>query len=653
MAMEKSPHERSTFRPRIGGRGGEVAFQRAPRFCQSVLARAHRRFVRTAGLGPARPPRKRGTRGVDDVLRPRMDARRCVVKALIVKTGPRGMKAARLHLAYIERDGVERDGSEGRLYGADETSNRSSLADVIPGEHHQFRFIVSPEDEVDLTAFTRDLMGRVENDLGVRLRWGAVNHYNTDNPHAHVVVRGVDRAGREVWIDRAYITERMRWQAQHILTEQLGPRPEHVIERQLDSEIGQERLTSIDRKLAVALAPDQTTDVARLAANRSDAERRRLVGRLQKLETLQLATRTRGGAWTLSPEWQAALRELGERGDVIKRIHRAMGSDGDPARYEVVDASVDRPAIEGVVRRKGLHDELRGDAYAVIETSLGKAAYVRLDAASAEPLVEGSIVRVSVEPQKWSKSIDRVLDRVARENGGVYDAQAHLEALRRRPVVVASRTVPAEDVVAANTRRLVRLERYHLVTRIDEGRWRVPAGLVRALEARDVSHPRRLVRAQNIAPALRRQVTLRAPCWLDAQGPETPRAPYGLGATLSRAMKERSEFLAGLGIPTEPREQRMRALERIERFDVCRRLAAEHGATALPEPLPGMRGRLLACGQTAAGISLVCVVDHMNRRVAVLPLPPDGRGLVGGTVTIGRDAKGRLLLRPEQIGRGM
>jgi hypothetical protein len=133
----------------------------------------------------------------------------------------------------------------------------------------------------------------------------------------------------------------------------------------------------------------------------------------------------------------------------------------------------------------------------------------------------------------------------------------------------------------------------------------------------------------------------------------TPRAPYGLGATLGRAMKERFEFLAGLGIPREPREQRLRVLERIERFDVCRRLAAEHGATALPEPLPGMRGRLLACGQTAAGVSLVCVVDQINRRVAVLPLPHDGRGLVGGTVTIGRDAKGRLLLRPEQIGRGM
>ena len=651
--MDKSSHERGTLRPRIGGRGGEVAFQRAPRFCQSVLIRAHRRFVRVAGLAPARPARKTGTRGVDDVLRPRANARRCVVKALIVKTGPRGVKAARLHLAYIERDGVERDGSEGRLYGAGEEVDRSSLEDVIPGERHQFRFIVSPEDDIDLTTFTRELVRRVEDDLGVRLHWGAVNHYNTDNPHAHVVVRGVDQAGREVWIDRAYITERMRWQAQHLLTEELGPRPEHVIEQQLDREIGQERLTSVDRKLAAVLAPDQTTDVARIAAKTGDSERRRLVGRLQKLETLQLAVRTTRGSWQLSPEWQTALRELGERGDIIKRIHRAMGPDGDPARYEVVDASMDRAPIEGVVRRKGLHDELRGDAYAVVETPRGKAAYVRLDATTAETLVEGSVVRITVEPQKWSKPTDRVLDRVARENGGVYDAKAHLEALRRRPIVIAGRTIVAEEVVAANVRRLTRLERYHLVTRIEEGRWRVPADLVGSLEARDASHPRRLVRAQSLAPSLQRQVTLRASCWLDAQDAEVPRAPFGLGAALGRAIQERERFLAELGIPWEPREQRKHALERLERFEVCRKVAAEHGATALPEPAPGMRGRMLACGESAAGVPLVCVVDQATRRVAVLPLPPDARALVGRPVTLGRDPTGRVVIRPDGLGRGL
>jgi hypothetical protein len=33
-------------------------------------------------------------------------------------------------------------------------------------------------------------------------RQAGVNHYDTAHPHAHLVVRGVDREGREVRLDR-------------------------------------------------------------------------------------------------------------------------------------------------------------------------------------------------------------------------------------------------------------------------------------------------------------------------------------------------------------------------------------------------------------------------------------------------------------------
>lgn len=636
----------------MGGRGGEIAYQRAPRFCRSVLVRAQLRFTRVAGLSGARP-RKHGMRGVADVLRPKTGARRCIVKARIVGMNPSGVKAARLHLAYVERDGVERDGSEGRLYGAGASVDRATLADAIPGERHQFRFIVSPEDDIDLTTFTRELVRRVEQDLGARLHWGAVNHYNTDNPHVHLVVRGVDQDGRQVWIDRAYISERMRWRAQHLLTDELGPRPEHEIERQLDREIGQERFTSIDRKLASVLGPDQTATIARIGRAADNRGRRRLVARLQTLEVLQLAARTSAGAWRLDVNWQNALRELGERSDIIKRLHRAMGKAARPEHYEVVDASTDRAAIEGVVKAKGLHDELRGDVYAIVETPRGQAAYVPLDAASAVSVAEGAIVRVAVERQTWSKPMDRVLAQVARENGGIYDAKTHLQALQRRPQVIGGKITPAEEVVAANIRRLTRLERHQLVVRLADGRWRVPADLVQMLRASDVSHPRRLVRARHLAPSLRRQVTLRAPCWLDTQDLAAPRAPYGFGVELGVAINARARVLATLGVPLAPPESRARALGRLERFDVARKLGTEYGLTPLPAPLPGMRGTLLACGQSAAGAPLVCVLDQSRRQLAVMPMPADARALVGRVVTIRRDTAGRLLIQPDALGKGL
>jgi len=590
---------------------------------------------------------------VDDVLRPGADARRCIVKARIVRNTARGMRAARLHLAYIERDGVERDGSAGRLYGRGEEIDRAMLCDASPGERHQFRFIVSPEDEIDLTTFTRQLMRRMEDDLGMRLQWGAVNHYNTDNPHAHVVVRGLSEAGREVWIDRAYISERMRWQAQHILTQELGPRPEHVIERQLDREVGLERVTSLDRRLAATLDRDGTTDLARIGRERDERARRRLVGRLQTLETLELARRTGPASWQLDADWQLALRQLAERREIAERVDRVMGRSVDRTRCEVLDGGMDREPFEGVVRRKGLHNELGGEGYAIIETPRGNAAYVRLDLATAESLTEGAVARVSVERQRWAKAIDRVLEQVARENGGVYDAKAHLRDLQRGPIVIEGRTVPAEEILAANARRLARLERHRLVMRIYEHRWRVPADLVKQLEARDISHPRRLVRARAVAPSLERQVTVRGPCWLDMQDPTIPRAPYGLGATLGAAMKERDRFLDGLGIAREPRERRLRALERLQQMDVARDLARQHGVALMPEPVPGLRGRLLALEERAPGAPLAYVLDKANRRMALVPMPANGRELVGRAVTLGRDREGRLLIRPDGLERGL
>jgi type IV secretory pathway VirD2 relaxase len=651
--MEKPLVDVPRLRPRIGGGGGEIAYQRAPRFCQSVLIRAQRRFARVSGLGPPRPPRKLGTRGVADVLHPRANARRCVVKAHIAKLTGRGMAAARAHLAYIERDGVERDGSAGQLYGAGKAIDPAVLTEAIEDERHQFRFIVSPEDEVDLTAFTRDLMYQVERDLALKLQWGAVNHYDTDNPHVHLVVRGVDQDGRQVWIDRAYITERMRWQAQHLLTNELGPRPEHEIERQLDREVNLERLTSVDRRLAAALGPDQTTAVARLAQAAGDRERRRLVGRLQVLETMRLAERTAAGAWRLDANWEDALRELGERNDIIKRVHRAMGDGAPLAGHQVIDGSVERAPIEGVVRRKGLHDELRGDIYAVVETPAGRAAYARLDPVSSEKIAEGAIVKVAVEKQTWAKPMDRAIEQIARDNGGVYDPRAHFHALQRRPVVINGRAVSPEETVAANVRRLARLERHKLAERVDEERWRVPSDLVRSLEARDVTHPRRLVRAETVAPPLAQQVALRAPCWLDRQDPAAARASHGHGAEVRAALAARAGFLAALGVPGEPREQRIRALERLEQVDISRRLAAQHGVTLMPAPVRGMRGELVPAGQTAAGVPLVGILDGPNRRLAVTPAPPDAAALLGRRVTVGRDAAGALAIRREGRGREM
>jgi hypothetical protein len=139
-------------------------------------------------------------------------ARRVVVKAHVARLGGRGARAAVLHLRYIERDGVEKDGSKGVLYDASGPVLAEALESPRAGEKHQFRIIVSPEDaaELDLTLYVRRLMAQVEQDLGRKVEWAAVNHYNTEHSHAHLVIRGVDREGRELRLERSYISNGLR-----------------------------------------------------------------------------------------------------------------------------------------------------------------------------------------------------------------------------------------------------------------------------------------------------------------------------------------------------------------------------------------------------------------------------------------------------------
>ncbi len=58
-----------------------------------------------------------------------------------------------------------------------------------------------------LRTYTRHLMGRMEADLGTGLDWVAVNHWNTDNPHTHIVVRGRDDTGKDLIIAGDYIAD--------------------------------------------------------------------------------------------------------------------------------------------------------------------------------------------------------------------------------------------------------------------------------------------------------------------------------------------------------------------------------------------------------------------------------------------------------------
>src|SRR5207253_6215082 len=180
-------------------------------------------------------------------------SRRVVVKARVVRHRVNRAPLS-AHLSYLRREGVTKDGATGRMFDAerDDTDHRAFAARCESDRHH-FRFIVSPDDATelsDLKTFTRDLMAQAQRDLGTRLDWVAVDHWNTGHPHVHVIIRGRADDGKDLVISRDYIREGMRARAEGLVARELGPRSEQEIRRSLEGEIEAERWTRLDQALA-------------------------------------------------------------------------------------------------------------------------------------------------------------------------------------------------------------------------------------------------------------------------------------------------------------------------------------------------------------------------------------------------------------------
>jgi type IV secretory pathway VirD2 relaxase len=482
-------------RPRIRGRSAR-GDQAVPRFRSALLSR----LLKDSPPPPARAQPHSPTASTGRALQ--ADTRRCVVKGRYVPTDTYDQDAARLHLKYLERDGVERDGSPGKLFGQDAGFARDTFGEPIPGEQRQFRFIVSPEDgnELYLRDYTDRLMRRMEKALGRKLRWAAVCHYNTDNPHVRVVVRGVDRRGTEVRIDRGYISEGLRIRGQDLATLELGPRTEFEIKRELTHEVAQERLTTVDRRLAELVSPQGTIEMPAIAEARR-LSRPHALARLDTLEQLRRVERISPTSWRVADDWQETLQQLGQRGDIIKRMHHAL--QGRASSYRVFEQRAGA-TVEGVIKQKGLHDELAGDPHVIVQTARMEAVYARVDQATSATLKEGTAIRFACEMQPWIKGTDHVIQKEAAKNRGIYDPTAHPRKLGDMPIAIGGRWVFPEAVIEVNQRRLERLARYNLLAKLPDGTWRVPPNLVDLLRSREQTHPQFRVQVEQIGLQLER-----------------------------------------------------------------------------------------------------------------------------------------------------
>ena len=380
-------------------RPGKPRSTRAPRaktFISQVL-RAAKQASNAPGSATGSGPRRGGSsasrstfgRGRNVITRNRLlgSRRRVVAKARIARHKGRAFRSAPIsaHLSYLKREGVSRDGEKGVMFDAEnDRADDLGFADRCQDDRHHFRFIISPEDAgdmEDLRAFTRDLARQMEADLGTRLDWIAVDHWNTDNPHVHLIVRGVDETGADLVISRDYISHGLRGRAEELVDAELGPKPEHEIRSSLAREVDAERWTRLDREIARQANELGFVDLRPEAKGPDDPEiRRLLVARMRHLEKMGLAVDAGVNEWFVEPGAERTLRDLGQRGDIIKTMHQAFAGRGEERAVTdfAIDAARDGPPIIGRLVDKGLHDELSGEAYAVIDGTDGRAHHVRL-----------------------------------------------------------------------------------------------------------------------------------------------------------------------------------------------------------------------------------------------------------------------------------
>ncbi|MGH8159785.1 MAG: DUF3363 domain-containing protein [Rhodanobacter sp.] len=558
------------------------------------------------------------------------NARRVTIKTRLVNLAKAGTRSTATHLRYIEREGVDRLGGPGHAYGpTTDTVDTAASEEHGREDRHQFRLIVSPEDAEqldDLRTYTRHLMARMEADLGTRLEWVAVDHWNTDNPHTHVILRGKDDTGKDLIISRDYIAEGMRRRAAELATEWLGPRTELEMQRAMQREVKQERWTGLDRTLQREAVDGQVRPET-LAEPRLQRQRQMLIGRLQHLQRMGLATeQQQPGAWAFHAEAEPTLRAMGERGDILRTMQRAMR--GQPRELAVAQPREGDRAIIGRVAGNGLADELYDKGYLIVDGTDGKAHYMVLPARTElKQYPTGAVVEV-----KGASSI-RAADRniAALVVDGVYRTDQHL-------VVAQGQATPSRDpheVVATHVRRLEALRRAGIVERVAEGWWRVPA---------DLPEQGRQYDAQRLGGAvavelkshlpIERQTRVIGATWLDQQliGGGKGMSNLGFGAEVRDALRQRIDFLVEHGL-AEWRGQRvilarnlLATLRGRELEKVAQTLAAQTGLAHRPahdgEQVSGIyrRSVMLASGRYALldngmGFSLVPWKPVIDQRI--------------------------------------
>jgi type IV secretory pathway VirD2 relaxase len=339
-------------------------------------------YMRASRAGKPATGTSRGSAGQTPIPK----SQRCAVRVTYAGNAVRGQWRA--HGRYLARESAAGERGAAGFDRAGEGADIGARIESWQAARDQrlWKIIVSPEfgDRVDLTRLTRDLMERVERDLGIPLEWAAVTHYNTEHPHAHVALRGVGPDRQAIRLDREYVKHGIRSIAEDLCTRQLGHRTELDAIEAERREIREKRFTSLDRAIAHNAQPvaDAASYVAvtvappgAIASDVARARRQHIGARLSVLEDMGLAHASESSTWTVRSDFETVLRAMQRTGDRQKMLaaHGVLMSD-ERLRIEIIDFRK-TTSVEGRVLVHG-EDEQSGRSYLMLEGTDGRIHFI-------------------------------------------------------------------------------------------------------------------------------------------------------------------------------------------------------------------------------------------------------------------------------------
>jgi hypothetical protein len=267
-----------------------------------------------------------------------------------------------------------------------------------------------------------------------------------------------------------------------------------------------------------------------------------------------LAEENKPGHWQIDAELEAKLRRMGERGDIIKTMHRELAAAGvsrAAGNYAILDPERAGQRLVGRVVGEGFSDELSERRYVVLDGVDGRTHYAELGVLSTsdEPLVRGAIVELTSRAAE-PREIDLTIAKIAASHHGVYSDRLHHQFDPQA----------SGEYVASHVRRLEAMRREGLADRFADGRWNVGEDyLNRAVRYEALHRSRSPVRISVLSwQRLEDLPQAGGATWLDrqliARTPETL-GPTGMGAEVETALRARRQWLIEQGLAREQEGQ--------------------------------------------------------------------------------------------------